>query len=93
MSADSNTELNKMLKVADECELHEMVRLWLMGDITPEGLATFFLRLRDFKDVNNLIDVFDRVIHFAYLSTPEVSQAEYAWRDKLLAEIESESKG
>lgn len=85
MSADSNTELNKMLKLADECELHEMVRRWLVGDITPEALATFFLRLRDFKDVSSMIDVCDRVIHFAYLSTPEVSQAEQAWKDKLLA--------
>jgi len=91
MSADSNTELNKMLKLADECELHETIRRWLMGDMTPEALATFFLRLRDFKDVSNLIDVFDRVIHFAYLSTPEVSQAEYEWRDKLLAQLEGEA--
>lgn len=92
MPADSNTELEKMLKAADECQLHEMVRLWLMGDITPEGLATFFLRLRDFKDVNRLIDVFDRVIHFAYLSTPEVSQAEYEWRDKLLGQLANKAK-
>ena len=77
MSADTNM---------DECQLHEMVRRWLMGDITPESLATFFLRLRDFKDLNSLVDVFDRLIHFAFLATPEASQAEQAWKDNLLAQ-------
>jgi hypothetical protein len=90
MPADSNTEFQKMLEITDECKLSLMIKQWLMGDITPEGLATFFLRLRDFEDVNRLVDVFDRVIHFAYLETPECSLAKQEWRNNLLAQLEGE---
>lgn len=86
MAGDISMEFTKMLKATDECELHEMVRLWLVGDITPEALAAFFLELRDFKDLNRLVDVFDKVIYFAYLATPEASQAEQTWKDNLLAQ-------
>jgi hypothetical protein len=88
MSENISTEFKKMLELTDEHTLKDMIDGWLTGDITPESLATFFLRLSDFKDMNRLTDVFDRVIHFAYLGTHEVRQAEEDWKTSLLAQLE-----
>lgn len=86
----THSEFQKMFEVGDARKLHDMVEDWLMGNITPEGFATFFLQMRDFKDVNRVIDIFDNLIHFAYLSTREAMQAEEDWRDKLLAQLKDD---
>jgi hypothetical protein len=92
MADDGNTEFAKMLELADDCKLRDMVTGWLNGDATPENLATFFLKLREFQDLNRLIDVFDRVIYFAFLESSEAIEAKQEWREKLIAQIASESE-
>ena len=82
-------EFDKMFEIADECKLQSMVTSWLLGDITPEGFAKFFLSISDFENVKRLGDIFDMVIHCAFLVTPEAMQAESDWKKKLLSELEN----
>ena len=85
-------EFDRMFEIADECKLNDMVADWLLGGITPEGFAKFFLSISNFKNVKRLGDIFDVLIHCAFLATPEAIQAEEDWKNRLLAELEGNAE-
>jgi hypothetical protein len=92
MADDISMEFKKMLEVADDSKPHDLVTGWLNGDATPESLAIFFLKLREFQELNRLIDVFDRVVYFAFLVSSEAKETKQVWRLKLIAQIGRESE-
>ncbi len=80
-------------KVADEIDLESLdlekiIRLWFMGNITPDQLGSVIVQLDDCPDSDKRSIILDRLVHYAFLeATVSDAMSEEEWRRKMKARV------
>ncbi len=72
----------------DSLDLEKTIRLWFMGNITPDQLGSIIVQLGDCPDANERSRIIDRLVHYAFLeATTSEAMSEEAWRRKMKAMV------
>lgn len=72
----------------ESLDLEKVIRLWFMGNITPDQLGSIIVQLDDCPDSDKRSLILDRLVHYAFLeATRSKAMSEDEWRRKMKARV------